>query len=89
MITNLMYGMGGYNGFCGFGGGGIFGGFIMILVWVLLGVGIYLLVKNFKGGSSQDYRKNLKETLTEKFIAGEITKEEYEEKMAVIERLKK
>lgn len=86
MINNLA------NGFCGFGGYGGFGmmgGFMMLLFWVAIAVGIYLLVKNANGGSSSDYKKSLKETLTEKFISGEITKEEYEEKMSVIEKMKK
>ena len=71
-----------------FGGAGYgfgFGWIFMVLFWVLLMLGIIYLVKQLLGGSRGAVGKeSAEDILKKKYAAGEITKDEYHEKMSVI-----
>jgi putative membrane protein len=70
----------------GFGGGGIF----MILFWGVIILGIVYLVKMLLGGGSTGEKKSesAQEVLEKRFAKGEISKEEFEDAMAVLKRNK-
>jgi putative membrane protein len=60
------------------------GGFFMIIIWVLVIVGIVLLVKWLMASAGKGEGASAKESPTEilkrRYAAGEIGKEEFEEK---------
>ena len=70
----------------GFGGGWIF----MILFWGLIILGVVYLVKILLGGSSTEEKKSESawEVLEKRFARGEMSKEEFEDAMAVLKRNK-
>ena len=70
----------------GFGGGWIF----MILFWGLIILGIVYLVKIPLSGSSTEAKKSesAQEVLEKRFARGEMSKEEFEDAMAVLKRNK-
>ncbi len=70
----------------GFGGGGIF----MIFFWGLIILGVVYLVKIILGGGSTEEKKNesAQEILEKRFARGEISKEEFEKAMEVLNRNK-
>ena len=70
----------------GFGGGWIF----MILFWGLIILGVVYLVKMLLSGSSAEGKKNesAQEVLEKRFAKGEMSKEEFEDAMAVLKRNK-
>ena len=70
----------------GFGGGGIF----MVLFWVLIIFGAVYLVKMLLGGGSNEEKKSesAQEILERRFARGEISKEEFENAMEVLNRNK-
>lgn len=70
----------------GFGGGGIF----MILFWVLIILGVVYLVKALLGGESAEEKRSesAQEVLEKRFAKGEMSKEEFEDAMAVLKRNK-
>jgi putative membrane protein len=79
---------GNYGGM-GFGGFG-FGWLFMILFWVLLIIGIVYLVRYIlrssdnSGKSKTEYRETPEDIVRKRYASGEITKEEFEERMAVL-----
>jgi putative membrane protein len=70
----------------GFGGGWIF----MILFWGLIILGVVYLVKMLLSGSSAEGKRNesAQEVLEKRFAKGEMSKEEFEDAMAVLKRNK-
>ena len=70
----------------GFGGGWIF----MILFWGLVILGVVYLVKVLLGGGPTEEKKNesAQEVLEKRFAKGEMSKEEFEDAMAVLKRNK-
>ena len=70
----------------GFGGGGIF----MILFWGLIIFGVVYLVKMLLGDGSKEGKKgeSAQEVLEKRFAKGEISKQEFEDAMAVLRRNK-
>ncbi len=70
----------------GFGGGWIF----MILFWGLIILGIVYLVKILLGGASTEGKKSesAREVLEKRFAKGEMSKEEFEDAMAILKRNK-
>ena len=70
----------------GFGGGGIF----MVFFWGLIIFGVVYLVKIILGGGSTEEKKNesAQEILEKRFARGEISKEEFEKAMEVLNRKK-
>ena len=70
----------------GFGGGWIF----MILFWGLIILGVVYLVKILLGGGSTEGKKSesAREVLEKRFARGEMSKEEFEDAMAVLKRNK-
>ena len=70
----------------GFGGGWIF----MILFWGLIILGVVYLVKAFLGGGSTEEKKSelAQEVLEKRFAKGEMSKEEFENAIAVLKRNK-
>lgn len=73
MLGNCFYGLG--RGFYG-------GGFMMLIPLILIGLVIYFVMKNKTPISGV----NPVDMLNTKYINGEISKEEYEEKLAVIKK---
>ena len=65
------------------------GGFFMVIIWVMIIVGIVLLVKWVVASSGKDQRTSASESpielLKRRYAAGEIGKEEFEEKKKDIE----
>jgi putative membrane protein len=70
----------------GFGGGGIF----MVFFWGLIIFGVVYLVKIILGGGPTEEKKNesAQEILEKRFARGEISKEEFEKAMEVLNRNK-
>jgi putative membrane protein len=69
----------------GFGGGWIF----MILFWVLVILGVVYLVKVLLGGSPAEKKsESAQEVLAKRFAKGEMSKEEFEDAMAVLRKNK-
>ena len=70
----------------GFGGGWIF----MILFWGLIILGVVYLIKILLGGGSTEEKKSesAREVLEKRFAKGEMSKEEFEDAMAVLKRNK-
>ena len=70
----------------GFGGGGIF----MVFFWGLIIFGVVYLVKIILGGGSTEEKKNesAQEILEKRFARGEISKEEFEKALEVLNRNK-
>ncbi|MBN4050741.1 MAG: hypothetical protein COA82_06425 [Alkaliphilus sp.] len=60
---------------------------MMMLIWVLLGFGIYYLITN-KGNLNVNLNGNrtAEETLKERFVNGEIDEETYKKMKATINR---
>ena len=80
----MHWGWGGDYGM-GFGFGWIF----MILFWGLVVLGIVYLIKNLAGGcasSGKEKTESAEEVLKKRFAKGEITKDEFEETMAVLKK---
>jgi putative membrane protein len=70
-------------GFGGFGLGWIF----MILFWAFVILGVVYLIKQLSGGSKTTInQETAKDILKKRYASGEITKEEYREKAALIFR---
>ena len=72
----------------GYGMGGV-GGFVMIIFWVLIIVGVVLVIRYFttghtRGRSSPDANDPL-QVLRERYARGEIDTEEFEERKKVLE----
>ncbi len=80
----MMHWGGGFG--MGFGGGWIF----MILFWGLIILGVVYLIKILLGGASTEGKKSesAQEVLEKRFARGEISKEEFEDAMAVLRRNK-
>ena len=75
----------------GFDYGMGFGGIFMILFWVLIILGIIFLIKALAGSSSSEEKKkteSAEEILKKRFAMGEISKEELEDSMAVLRKIK-
>lgn len=73
----------------GFGMGAGFGWIFMILFWGLVILGGVYLVKILVGGSSSgnpSSKESSEEVLRRRFASGEITKEEFEEAIAVLNK---
>ena len=68
----------------GYGGWGMMnwigGGFMMIVFWVLLIVLIVWIVREVKGNSSHKSSTSALDILKERYVKGEINKEEFETK---------
>jgi putative membrane protein len=79
----IMHWWGGEYGM-GFG----FGGFFMILFWILIILGVVYLVKTLAGGTSSGKEKieSAEEVLKKRFDRGEISKEEFETAMEVLKK---
>ncbi|MHB8536201.1 MAG: SHOCT domain-containing protein [Sulfuricaulis sp.] len=72
----------------GIGWGMGFGGFFMILFWVVIVAAVVMLVKWLFGGSSRidlPRGKSALEILQERYARGEIGKEEFEQKKRDLE----
>jgi putative membrane protein len=70
----------------GFGGGWIF----MILFWGLIILGVVYLIKMLISGDSKEVTKSesAQEVLEKRFARGEMSKEEFEDAMAVLRKNK-
>jgi len=70
----------------GFGGGWIF----MILFWGLIILGVVYFVKMLLGGGSKEEKKSesAQEVLEKRFARGEMSKEEFEDAIAVLRKNK-
>ncbi len=67
-------------GLGGFGPGWIF----MILFWAIIILGVFYLVKLITGGNkTTEDRETSEDILKKRYAQGEITKEEFEERMDV------
>ena len=68
----------------GFGGGGIF----MVVFWILIILGVVYLVKILLGSESTEGRKteSAQEVLEKRFAKGEMSKDEFENAIAVLKR---
>jgi putative membrane protein len=66
----------------GFNGIGTLGGFGMIIIWLIIIAIIVIVVRMFVGSnkSNADKSKNAMDILKERYAAGEISREEFEEK---------
>ena len=64
------------------GGYGLFGGFFMIIFWVLVIVGVVLLIKWMVDQSAHGHRPPAQdrsmEILKERYAKGEVTKDEFD-----------
>ena len=60
----------------------------MIFFWGLVFVGIFYLIKSLAGGSAAGKEKpeSAEEVLQKRFARGEMTKDEFEEAMAVLKK---
>ena len=68
-------------GYGGFGLGWIF----MVLFWTLIILGIVFILKQLRGGSGETVRReSAEEVLKKRYAAGEITGDEYKEKIRII-----
>ena len=65
-----------------------YGGFFMILFWVLIIIGIVFVIKILAGGglSGKDRPETAEEALRKRFARGEINKEEFEAAMQVLKK---
>lgn len=76
----------GHGGVMGYGFG--FGWIFMILIWVLIILGIIYLVKYIARSSGSERRLEDRETaediVRKLYASGEITKEEFNERMSVL-----
>jgi putative membrane protein len=66
----------------GFNGIGTLGGFGMVIIWIVIIAIIVILVKLFVGSgkSHAEKSKSAMDILKERYAAGEINREEFEEK---------
>jgi len=70
--------MGNYGHMMGYGYGG---GFMWFIVLILVGVGIYFLLKVYKSkGSEGPFTETPSDILKQRYAKGEIDKEEFERK---------
>jgi putative membrane protein len=69
-------------------GMGFGGGIFMVLFWVLIILGVAYLVKILLGGpTNQEKRKeSAQEVLEKRFARGEMSKEEFEDAIAVLKQ---
>jgi putative membrane protein len=68
-------------GYGGFGLGWIF----MVLFWAMVILGIVYLIKQLRGGTKVNgAEESAQDILKKRYAAGEITKDEYKEKLAII-----
>ena len=75
-----------WGNFGGMGYGG-FGWIFMVLFWALLILGIvYLLKQIFSDKKVTSRTESADEILKKRYAAGEVTKDEFEEKLAAISR---
>ena len=72
-----MYGFGG-----SLAGGGFLGGILTLILWVLIIIGLFYLIKFFAQGAWKSGKKEVDaiEILKRRYAKGEIKKEEFEEK---------
>ena len=71
------------------GGGTMFGGGFMWLIWILLIVAVVLVVKAWLGGSSgsaSPVNESPMEILKKRYALGEIDEEEFERRRRELER---
>jgi len=61
-----------------------FGGIMMVFWWALIVLAIVALVRWVSGASRVSREKSAQEILDERYARGELSKEEYTEKRAVI-----
>ena len=79
-----------WGGDFGMGFGFGFGWIFMILFWGLIILGVVYLVKALLGGPTAQEKKSesAREVLEKRFAKGEMSKEEFEDAMAVLKRNK-
>lgn len=85
--------MGWSNHGYGMWGGGAFGGFIMVLFWIVILVGVVLVIRYFTGGQMPGRKgptpyeapADPLRILQERYARGEIDTEEYEERRKTLE----
>ena len=79
----------GFGSMMGWGGAGIFGGWLMLVFWILVIVVLILLIKRLVAGQS-DSQTNTSQTalnvLKERYAKSEISKQEFEEKKKDLEK---
>lgn len=68
------------------GGGTMFGGGFMWLIWILLIVAVVVMLKAWSGGSSAPRDESPMEILKKRFALGEIDEEEFERRRRELER---
>jgi len=74
------------DGVMGFGGFG-FGWIFMILFWAFVILGVVYLIKQLSGGSrTTTSHETAEDILRKRYASGEITKEEFKEKLTVISK---
>ncbi len=84
-MNDVMNNMGGFmNGLGGFGWGSGFGWILMILFWVLIIVGVFAIVKGLSSNTNAPPAKTALDILKERFVRGEIEREEFEQKKQVL-----
>ena len=68
----------------GFGFGGVF----MIVFWILIILGVVYLVKTIAGGvsSSKEKMESPEDVLKKRFARGEMSKEQFESAIAVLQQ---
>jgi putative membrane protein len=73
-----------WGSFSGMGFGG-FGWIFMVLFWILVILGIVYFIKHLRGGTKVDgAQESAQDILKKRYAAGEITKDEYKEKLETI-----